>query len=353
MAIQNFGDSAGRLNRMAGEIIGHAMHTEVLCSVGKQIEMPKNKSDTIVVRSWVPYGGTVSSPNTWIVTAESHITQEGVTPAADTIVPRDVAFTLNQYMALYSLTDRDYDLYEDDVAEAMKEQTGERMGLVREMAIFGKLKASTNKYYAGGVNAVSRATVQGPISERLVSNIIRSLKANHGGLITKILSPSNAYASTSVEASYVFYVHTDAEYDVRRLPGFREVAAYGSRQVISDYELGTWQNVRFVISPELYSYQQAGAVTSGAGAGLKTSGTPNTSACDVYPVLALAKEAFAQVMLRGQNAIEPIFLPPGKSDKSDPGGQRGYIGAKFWHDCEILNPGWIVVAEVGVTDLTL
>lgn len=348
MSIQNYSDSTGRLNKMAGEIIGHAMHTEVLSSTGKQIEMPKNKSDTIVVRSWVPFGGTVAAPNTWAVTAESHITQEGVTPAADTIVPRDVSFTLNQYMALYSLTDRDYDLYEDDVAEAMKEQTGERMGLVRELAIFGKLKASTNKYYAGGSSATSRATVSGIINERLVSNIIRTLKANHGNLITKILSPGSSFGTVSVEAAYVFYVHTDAEYDVRRLPGFREVAAYGSRQPISDYELGTWQNARFIISPELASYQNSGAAVGVLG--LKSSNATNI---DVYPLIALAKEAFAQVMLRGQNAIEPIFLPPGKSDKSDPGGQRGYIGAKFWHDCEILNPGWIVVGEVGVTDLSL
>jgi N4-gp56 family major capsid protein len=344
MAIQKYGDYAGRLNKMAGEIIGHAMHTEVLSAVGKQIEMPKNKSDTIVVRSWVPFGGTVSAPNTWAITAEQHITTEGVTPAADVIVPRDVSFTLNQYMALYSLTDRDYDLYEDDVAEAMKEQTGERMGLVREMAIFGKLKASTNKYYSGGT---TRLTVSASITEKLVSNIIRTLKANHGGLITKILSPSNAYGTTSVEAAYVFYVHTDAEYDVRRLPGFREVAAYGSRQPISDYELGTWQNARFIISPELSSYTNSGAAVGSTGLKSTTGAT-----VDVYPMIALAKEAFAQVMLRGQNAIEPIFLPPGKSDKSDPGGQRGYIGAKFWHDCEILNPGWVVVAEVGVTDLS-
>ncbi len=346
MSIQNYGDSAGRLNKMAGEIIGHAMHTEVLSATGKQIEMPKNKSDTIVVRSWVPYGGTVAAPNQFVTTAESHITQEGVTPAADTIVPRDVSFTLNQYMALYSLTDRDYDLYEDDVAEAMKEQTGERMGLVRELAIFGKLKASTNKYYAGGT---SRITVSSFVTEKLVSSIIRTLKGNHGGLITKILSPSTAYGTTSVEAAYVFYVHTDAEYDIRRLPGFREVASYGSRQPISDYELGTWQNARFIISPELASY-------SGAGVAIGTTGLKSTNVnnqIDVYPMIALAKEAFAQVMLRGQNAIEPIFLPPGKSDKSDPGGQRGYIGAKFWHDCEILNSGWVVVAEVGVTDLAL
>lgn len=344
MGMQTYDTSPGRLNKMAGEIIGHAINTEVLCSAVKQLEMPKNKSDTMIVRSWVPYGGTAAEPNKWSVTAESHITQEGVTPASDTIVPRDVSFTLTQYMALYSLTDKDFDLYEDDVADAMKEQTGERMGLVREMAIYGKMKACTTKFYSGGT---SRVTVDEGINERLISNIVRTLQANHGVKITKILSPSKDYGTTSVEAGYVAYVHTDAEYDIRRLPGFREVAGYGSRQVINDYELGTWQNVRFIVSPELSSFKDAGAAVGATGLA-STTGT----SIDVYPMIFLAKEAFAQVKLRGSAAITPIYLPPGQNDKYDPGGQRGYIGAKFWHGAEILNQGWIAVAEVGISKLT-
>lgn len=343
MSIQNYDTQASRLGKMAGEIIGHAMPTEVLTTAVKNLEMPKNKSDTLVVRSWVPYGGTVSAPNVFNITAEAHITQEGVTPAADTIVARDVTMILNQYMVLYALTDRDWDLYEDDVADAMKEQTGERMGLVRELAIWGKMKGATGKFYSGGT---TRATVDEGVNERLVSNVIRTLQANHGMKITKILSPGQAYGTTAVEASYVCYAHTDLEYDIRRLPGFREVSAYANRQVISPFELGTWQNVRFVTSPELAAITDAGATASGTG--LKTSGTK----VDVYPMVFLAKDAFAQLKLRGSSVMDPIFLPPGQKDKNDPGGQRGYIGAKFYHTSEILNPGWIQVAEVGVTALT-
>jgi len=156
------------------------------------------------------------------VKAEAHITTEGVTPAADTIVPRDGTMVLQQYMALYSLTDKDYDLYEDDISEAMKEQTGERMGLVRELAIYGKMKASTNKFYSGGT---TRLTVDEGLTDTFLSAITRSLRTNHAKPITKILSPSQAYGTTAVEAGYVAYCHTDLEYDIRRLPNFRETAA--------------------------------------------------------------------------------------------------------------------------------
>jgi N4-gp56 family major capsid protein len=337
--------SAARIGKLAGQIIGHAMNTEVLCVAVNNFDMPKNKSDTYVARSWVPYGATVSDPNTWSYTAESHLTQEGVTPAADTITPRDVTIQLNQYMALYSLTDRDADLYEDDITSAMKEQTGERMGLVRELAIYGKMKAATNKFYAGITTVTTRATVDSAVTEKLASNVVRSLQRNHGHKITKVLDASEKYDTTSVEAAYVCYVHTDAEYDIRRLAGFRECAAYGNRKLISDFELGTWQNIRFVVSADLNPITDAGAAVGSTG--LKTSGTK----VDIYPFVFLSKDAFTALKLRGASVIDPIYLPPGQKDKNDPGGQRGYIGAKFYFGAEILNPGWIAVLEAGVTDL--
>src|SRR3990167_9036965 len=161
MAIQNYDTAAARIGALAGEIIGHAIPTEVLGNALSQKDMPKNKSETIKFRSWVPYGGAGAAPNTWSVSAGAHITPEGVTPTADTLTPRDVTATLSQYACLYALTDKDYGLYEDDIADAMKVQTGERMGMIREMAIYGVLKAGTNKFYSGGT---SRATVDGKIT---------------------------------------------------------------------------------------------------------------------------------------------------------------------------------------------
>ena len=343
MAMQRYDTSPARIGKLAGEFIRHAIPTEVLVKATNQLDMPKNKSDTLIVRSWVPYGGTVAQPNQWTITAESHITQEGVTPAADTIVPRDVTFILNQYACLYALTDKDMDLYEDNVAEGMKEQVGERMGLVREMAVWGKMKASTNKFYGGGGS--TRGSVNTAITETLVSKVQRALQANHATKITKILGTSQDYGTTSVEAAYVCYAHTDLEYDIRRLAGFREVAAYANRATISEWELGTWQNVRFVTSPELNPILNAGAAVGATG--LKAQSTN----VDVYPIVFLSKDAFAQVKLRGASALDPVYIPPGQKDTADPLGQRGYIGAKFWHASEILNPGWIAVAEVGVTSL--
>lgn len=343
MGLQTYDFTPARIGKLAGEIMRHAEHTEVLQRPITQYDMPKNKSDTLIVRSWVPYGATVSNPNQFTVSAEAHITQEGITPDADTIVPRDVQLTLNQYMCLYALSDRDYDLYEDDVAMAMKEQVGERMGLVTEMAIYGKMKAGTNRFYAGGGS--TRASVNAAITSKLVAKIIRSLEANHAKKINNWLQPSQNVGTSSVEKGWVWFNHTDSENDIRALPGFTSTADYGQRQVMCEEELGSYQKVRFIQSAELAPVLNAGAAVGATG--LKAASTN----VDVYLSLILAKDAFAQLKLRGSSVMEPIWLPPGMKDKGDPGGQRGYIGAKFYHACEITNQGWMAVAEHGVDAL--
>lgn len=342
MAIQKYTTAAERIGKLAGEIIMHAEFTEVLTGACRTIKMPKNKSENLIVRSWVPYGGTAAAPNVFSVTAAAHITQEGVTPAADTIVPRDITFTLNQYMALYAFTDKQYDLYEDDVATAMKEQTGERMGLVREKAIEGALLACTNKFYSGGT---TRGTVDGKITAKFMNRMVRSLRSNHAQTLRPEIAPSVNYNTSPVEASYVAYAHTDCEQDIRDLPGFIVVAKYGGKQVVSEHELGTWNNIRFILSAELAPVADSGALISGLGL-VSTTG----SNADVYRVILMGKEAAAQVALRGEDSLTPIWLPP-KPSSADPGGQRGYIGAKFWHTVGVLNSGWMAVGEVAISDL--
>lgn len=329
---------------MAGVIIAHARHTEVLTVGCQGLDMPLNKSENMIVRSWLPFGTTEAAPNIFNVTSASHITQEGVTPEQDTMVARDVTFTPKQYMCIYGLTDKMTDLYEDDVSKQMKIQTGERMGLVKELAIYGGMKGCTNLFYSGGV---SRATVDAKISEVLLQRICRNLGNNHGKIFRPMIAPSVNYGTSSVEASYVAFCSIDCKPDIRLLPGFIQTADYGKRDLISDHEFGTWQDIRFVTSTELKPYADAGAAVGALGL-LSTSG----SNADVYPVIVMAKEAFAQVKLEKRSDFDPIYVDVKTQDSGDPGGQRGYIGAKFWHTNGVLNNGWMAIGEVAVSSLT-
>ena len=80
---------------------------------------------------------------------------------------------------------------------------------------------------------------------------------------------------------------------------------------------------------------------------LSTTGT----LIDVYPFVICGEDAWGQVALRGDKATDPTWIPPGEKSKSDPLGQRGFCGAKFYFACKVLNEGWMAVIEAGVDDL--
>lgn len=338
-------DPAARIGKLKGDILAHAVPCEVLGITGQQRGMPKNQGDTIVHRRYLPYGATNTDWNTRNrpkALPAAHELTEGVTPTADTLVAQDITVTLKQYGCLYQLTDKTVDTYEDDVPAEMKKQCGERIALVREMIRYGILKACTNAFYAGG--GASRAAVNAKITLPLLRKISRNLQANHAKRITGILAPSANIDTQAVEAAYLVFCSTDAEADIRDLPGFTTVAEYGTRKPVSPYELGSVENYRFITSPELAPYPDAGA-------DLGSTGLMGETKVDVYPFIVVGEDAWGQLALRGADALDPTYIPPGQKDKSDPLGQRGFVGAKFYMACTMLNEGWMAVAEAGVSAL--
>jgi N4-gp56 family major capsid protein len=267
-----------------------------------------------------------------------------VTPDADSLTPQDITVSLQEYGVLYGLTNRAVDLYEDDVPAEMKKQCGERIGLIREMIRYGVLKGGTNVYYIGGS---SRVAVNNKINLNTLRKVSRNLQANHAARITGVLSMSADFGSTGVEASYVVVAHTDTEADIRDLPNFKNTSEYAQRKTISPYEIGSCENFRFILSPELGPYADAGGTAATNGM-FSTTGT----SADVYPFIVAGEEAWGQVALRGADALNPTYIPPGDKTKDDPLGQRGYVGASFYMNAVRLNEGWMAVIEAGVSSLS-
>ena len=114
MTMQTFALTPGRLNKFKGEILAHAKPYEVLAKAGRQVKMPQNMSDTYVARRFLPYGATSAQPNIFFPTAtgdrgnvivQAHVTQEGVTPAPDSIVPVDITEVVVQYLSLIHISE--------------------------------------------------------------------------------------------------------------------------------------------------------------------------------------------------------------------------------------------------------
>ena len=351
MSTTLYSTNAGRINEVKGEILAHAIPVEVLAMGCTMKQMPTRAGDNITYRRYLPFGATLgatpwNNQNRPVVDATAHITQEGVTPTADQLTPVDVNVKQQQYACLYSYTDKAAELYEDDIPEEMKIQTGERMALVREMVRYGTMKACTNVLYTGGV---SRVAVTGVLDLNELRLMSRTLKSNHAKKTRRMLSPSANYDTYAIEAAYTVFAHTDAEADIRDIPGFIPTAKYGTKTAISEEEIGSVEEFRFVLSPELAAYADAATGSTAAADGLfSTTGTYS----DVYPFIVCGQDAVFDVALRGLNSFDPYHIPHTKRDKSDPGGQRGYVGASFWSAVLIVNNGWMGVIEAGVKDLS-
>lgn len=343
--IQTYGSPAGRINIIKGEMLRIAEPVEVLAIGCSMKPFPKNKGDNIIYRARIPTGGATTNSNTinrWSVNAAAHLVQEGVTPQAESLTYRDVTVVIQQYACLYSYTDKAADLHEDDIPGDQKMQTAERMPLVREMIRYGVMKAASTVQYAGGT---TRATVSSVITYNGLSLMSRTLKANHGKMKTKILAPGPAYDTSAIEASYIVFCHTDGEHDIRRLEDFVPIAKYANRQPINEYEFGSCNNYRFITSPELAPYADAGATVASTGL-YSTTGTN----IDVYPFIVCAEECVNDVALNAN--FDVTHIPAKQKTKDDPFGQRGYVGALFWSAAVVTNPGWIGVLECGVTNLS-
>lgn len=314
-------------------MLRHAGPVIVLGQFGMTKPMPKNKTQTIKFRR----PRVFSAATTPLV--------EGVTPSTTQFRYEDVTATLKQYGHLVEITDVIEDTHEDPVLNDASEQSGENIGRTTEALTYGVLKAGTNVFFANGAQ---RDAVNTPVSLTKQRAVTRALKAQKAMKITKILDGSLNYGTKPIEASFVGIGHTNLESDIRGLPGFTPVSEYGSRKPISPYEVGSCEDVRYILSPDLEPWADAGGAYNAGDTDMVSTGGTNA---DVYPILYLGKEAYGTVPLRGQGSISPTILRPGVKDKSDPLGQRGYVGWKLWHTAVILQDLWMARLEVAVTEL--
>jgi N4-gp56 family major capsid protein len=311
------------------QMLRHAKPVMVLEKLGLTKPMPKNKTDTIKFRR----------PK--VFTAATTPLTEGVTPTETQFAYEDVSATLRQYGQVVIVTDKIEDLHEDPVLNDASVQAGENIGRTIEALNYGIIRAGTSVYYANGV---ARNEVNTPITLAKQRAVLRSLKALKAQKITRSLSPSSDYGTRAVEAAYVAVAHTDVESDLRNLPGFKTVSEYGTRSPISEYEIGSVEDVRYILSPDLNPFLDAG----GAKGQMVSTGGTNA---DVYPIIYFGQDAWGMVALRGSGAVSPTIIPVGQKTKDDPLGQRGVVGWKTWHAALILNQAWMSRLEVAVTAL--
>ena len=310
------------------EHLKHAEPIAVLSKYGMSKPVPRNKAESVKFRRPVP-----------LELAKTPLT-EGSAPTSKALTYEDVTVTLDQYGDVVELTDKVQDLAEDPVLQDATELTGEQAGETIESLMWGILRGGTNVHYSNGS---ARTDVNTPVSLAKQRAITRALKSERAKKVTNMVSSSVKYGTEAIDAAFIAAGHTHLEADIRDLPGFVPTEKYGSMKPLP-YEIGKVEDVRYVLTPVLESFEDAGGAVNGM---VSATGTN----ADVYPIIYFGKDAFGHIALKGKEAVEMKIRQPGQIDSNDKLGQVGWVGWKTWWQGFRANEAWMARLEVAATEL--
>lgn len=325
----NFGDISPRTAIYAvAKFLEHVKPVEVLAKFGMNEALPKNKGTLAVFRRFVPFA------------INTDVLVEGVTPAPNALQFEDVSVVVSQYGAWVSFTDVIVDTHEDPVLNKISMGLGEQAAATKEAIIWAELTGGTSVIYSG--TATQRSEVEEPLSEDDLIAAQRFLKANKARPITKMLRASTSIATEPVAPAFLAFGHTNLEPDFRALPNFVPREKYSNYSVVSEYELGKFQDIRVVLSPDLSIFYGAGSATT---TGVLSRDGGNV---DVYPIVIIGQDAYGIVPLRGMDSASVTVKNPTPTYE-DPLAQRGFASYKMWYAVVRLNETWMVRVEAAAS----
>lgn len=327
--INTYGDINPRVGIYAvSRFLTTAAYTQVLERYALTQPLPKNSGHIVRFRRWMPFQFNTNA------------LVEGVTPAPDKMNYEDISAIPQQYGGWTNFTDVIMDTHEDPILNVMTEELGKVAGAVKEQIIWQELTSGTNVLYSG--DATERSEVDAPISEAELIAAQRFLKASRAKPLTRMLSASANYGTEPVAPAFLAFGHTNLESDLRQLPNFVPREKYASGALVNDFEIGKFQDIRFVLTPDLWPFYGAGAAADPSV--LSRDGV----AVDVYPLVIIGQDAYGVVPLRGMDSASVVVKNPTHTYE-DPLAQRGFASWKMWYVAVRLNEQWMVRIESAVS----
>ena len=318
----------------AKRLLKRAQEKLILERFGQVDPQPQNKGK---VRTYRRYHSLAALPATAPLA-------EGVTPTAKKLTFTDVSVTLETYGDLIELT-REIKLYhEDPVFQQTFKILGEQQAEVVELIRWNALKGGTNVFYAN--NAASRSAVNSPAKVSDLKRVERQFLNNRAEHISEIIAPSPNVSTEAIQEAFILLGHTNTKADLEYMPGWVPVANYGDAMKAMPNEVGSIGAFRVLLSSLFSPWEAAG--TSGTTYLSGGEEVSSATACDVFPLIALARDAYAIVPLQGKGATKPVVLQP-RPAPGDPMGRKGSASWTADQACVILTQTFIARLEVAAS----
>ena len=268
-------------------------------------DIPKKNGVSI---NWRKYGA---------LSAATTALTEGTTPAGSAVSITDITATAEQYGDFIEYTDVLEMTTLEPALNEFNRMLSEQSAETHDLVVRDILAAGTNVAYANGVAA--RVNVAANISTTDIKKAVRTLENAKVKKKKSIITGADKHNTSPIAAAYIAIAHPDTKFDLVGLTGFIEVQDYPNQSDVLEGEIGSYSNVRFVMSENAKVWTEAGA-----------------SDVDVYGTIIFGANAYGITKI-GTQSMQAIMKPLGSAGTADPLNQRGSHGWKSFFTAAIIN----------------
>ncbi len=279
-------------------------------------DIPRNNSEVIKFRRYS------------LLTANTTALSEGVTPSGTSLTVTDVTATIAQYGDYITLTDFLQFTTLDPILTETADLLGQQAGNSLDQIARDVMVAGSTVQYASSATTTNTVTAGMTLTRDEVREAVRTLQGNDAKKITRMVNPSTGFNTSPINAAYIGIISHNTLYDLKGETGWLPVEQYASQSNVMDGEVGTIDDVRFVMTTN--------------------ASTTTGSLTTVHRTLIVAQDYYGISRISGE-AMRNIVKPLGSGGTADPLDQRSTSGWKAAFVAKRLNENFCVRIEHGVT----
>jgi N4-gp56 family major capsid protein len=207
--------------------------------------------------------------------------------------------------------------------------------------------AGINKYCGTATRNVGMIGTTNDVGANLVTylDLMRlsiDLDNNRTPKKTTVITGTRMVDTKTLPACRIAYIGSEllptfkAMKDLHNNPAFISVEKYAAGGTTVNGEVGTVDNFRLVVVPEMLKWAGAGGPVGGVTTYYSTAGR-----FDVFPILVVGDESFTTIGFQTDGKSVKFTIthkPPGKetADRNDPYGETGFMSIKWYYGFMVL-----------------
>lgn len=258
------------------------------------------------------------------------------------------------YFTEYSRDSLDFDTENDLEQYVHSQMITTASQITEDLLQIDLLNAAGTIYYGGAAQSDAEMNETSKVSYEDLARLSVALDNTRTPKNTTVITGSVKVDTKTLPAARVMFIGPDMIQQLRKMVDYHGDAAfipvqkYGDATTILRGEIGTVDQFRIVVNPEMMKWEGAGATVADDKGVYTTDGK-----ADIYPMLVVGDDAFTTIGFHptGTNTkFEIIHVKPGSGNASnaDPYGKRGFMSIQWWYGFMVHRPERIALAKTVV-----